>query len=88
MKETTLTILNEEGLHARPAGVLAKAASGFKSQIEIVHNQNTVNAKSIMALMGLGLTKDAQITLRANGDDADLAIEKIAGLINNKFQIH
>lgn len=79
--EKIVTILNEEGLHARPAGILVKAASAFESNIEI----NSVNAKSIMSVMSLGLTKDAEVTLKAEGTDAEEALNALSELVNNKF---
>ncbi len=85
--ELKKTILNEEGLHARPAGVLAKAATGFQSKIDVIFNGRTVNAKSSMSLMTLGLTKDSEIELRAEGPDAELALNKISELIDHKFQV-
>ena len=87
MLEKTLIILNEEGLHARPAGVLAKLAGSFTSVIEVVANGKTVNAKSIMSVMSLGLTKDAELIVRTNGADESEALTKIESLINNKFQL-
>ncbi|MEK6775027.1 MAG: HPr family phosphocarrier protein [Bdellovibrionota bacterium] len=80
-------ILNEEGLHARPAGVLAKVASGFQSKIEVLFNGRTINAKSSMSLMTLGLVKDSEFSVRADGPDAEQALLKIAETIDNKFQL-
>ena len=51
MQEKVLKILNEEGMHARPAGVLAKLAGSFSSTIEIVANDKTINAKSKYLLL-------------------------------------
>ena len=87
MLEKTLIILNEEGMHARPAGVLAKLAGSFSSSVEVVANGKTVNAKSIMSVMSLGLTKGAELILRTNGADESEALTKIESLINNKFQL-
>jgi phosphocarrier protein HPr len=87
MQEKTLKILNEEGMHARPAGVLAKLAGSFSSTVEIVASGKTVNAKSIMSVMSLGLTSGAELIVRANGADEIEAISKIESLINNKFQV-
>lgn len=85
--ETKLKVLNEEGLHARPAALLVKEANNFSSDINIIHNEKATNAKSIMGLMALGLTKDTEITLSASGDDEKEAIEKLTDLFNNKFEI-
>jgi phosphocarrier protein HPr len=85
--EKTFTILNEEGMHARPAGAFVKVANEFKSNIEVKANDMTKNGKSIMGLMSLGLSKDSEITVMANGEDAEAALDKLGFLIENKFQI-
>jgi phosphocarrier protein HPr len=87
MLEKKLIILNEEGMHARPAGLLAKMAGSFSSTIEVVANGKTINAKSIMSVMSLGLTKNAELIIRANGVDESEALTKLETLINNKFQL-
>ena len=83
--EAKVKVLNEEGLHARPAGLLVKTAGKFSSNIELSFNDNNANAKSIMSLMGLGLTKDSEVTIIAEGADAESAIQEITNLFNNKF---
>jgi phosphocarrier protein len=85
--EKTLRILNEEGMHARPAGAFVKVASEFKSAIEIKANGMSKNGKSIMGLMSLGLVKDSEITLTATGEDAEAALIKLELLVQNKFQL-
>ncbi len=85
--EKTFTILNEEGMHARPAGAFVKVANEFKSMVEVKANGVTKNGKSIMGLMTMGLTKGSELTVIAQGEDAELALEKIGALINNKFQM-
>lgn len=86
MQEVVLTIENEEGLHARPAGVFVKEANAFKSKVELDFNGKKVNGKSIMTLMSLGLTKNAQITLIVDGEDEQQALSRLSDLIKNKFQ--
>jgi phosphocarrier protein len=85
--EQTFKILNEEGMHARPAGAFVKVASEFKSSVEIKANGMTKNGKSIMGLMSMGLQKDSEITVITNGEDEVEAIKKLGLLIENKFQI-
>lgn len=80
-------ILNEEGLHARPAGVFAKTASGFQSKIEVLFNGRVINAKSSMSLMTLGLSKDSEFMVRADGPDAEQALMKISEIIDSHFKI-
>ena len=85
--QTTVKVLNEEGLHARPAGLLVKLANNFSSDIELSVDQNSANAKSIMSIMGLGLTKDTVVTIKAEGLDAEAALTEITNLFNNKFNL-
>lgn len=85
MAEKTVTLLNDEGLHARPAGVFVKKASQFKSTVEIRVGETTKNAKSIMNLMGLGLEKGAEFTIVAKGEDEAQAVEALSQLVAAKF---
>lgn len=85
MAEQDVQILNRNGLHARPAAEIVKAASKFKSDITIVRDDIEVNGKSIMGVMMLAAECGATITLRASGPDADDAIAAIASLVARKF---
>lgn len=85
--EKTLSLLNEDGLHARPAGILAKAAAQFTSKIELCAHGETKNAKSIMSIMSLGLKTGDEILLKAEGEDSEKAIEAISLLFTNKFEV-
>jgi len=87
MQTATVKVLNDEGLHARPAGVLVKTASSFTSEIELSVDGDTANAKSIMSVMGLGLTKDTEVVITADGNDAEAALKEITNLFNNKFHL-
>jgi phosphocarrier protein len=86
MLERVVTITNDEGLHARPAGIFVKQASQFKCQIEFVFKGKKVNAKSIMSLMGLGIEKGHEITLIASGEDEVQAMEALTKLIAEGFK--
>lgn len=83
--EKIITILNEQGLHARPASVFAKTANKFKSNISIVHGNDTINAKSIIIIMSLGLKKGEEIKIITKGEDEEEAMEALVSLIENKF---
>lgn len=85
MPECQVTIVNKNGLHARPAAELVKLASRFKSNITITRDELEVNGKSIMGVMMLAAEHGAQITVRAEGDDADQALAEISALIASKF---
>ncbi|OYZ24714.1 MAG: hypothetical protein B7Y39_00620 [Bdellovibrio sp. 28-41-41] len=87
MAEIKKVLLNKEGLHARPAGALAKTAAGFKSKIELLFNQKKVNAKSSLSLMTLGLGHNAEFTIFADGEDSEQAIKTLSELIDKEFKI-
>ena len=72
-----VTILNDEGMHARPAALFVKAATNFKSDINIIFGEKIANAKSIMSLMTLGLVKDTEIIISAVGIDEQTAIDSL-----------
>ena len=75
MKEFTYTIKDEQGIHARPAGILVKAIAKKTSDIKIKKAGDTreVNAKSIMAVMSLGVNKGNEVIITAEGEDAAAA---------------
>ncbi|MFL5619020.1 MAG: HPr family phosphocarrier protein [Gemmatimonadaceae bacterium] len=85
MVERTVQILNKNGLHARPAAEIVKLAAKYRSEITISRDGTEVNGKSIMGVMMLAAECGASILLRADGDDAEQAIDAIATLIANKF---
>ena len=85
MVERTVQILNKNGLHARPAAEIVKLAAKYRSEITISRDGTEVNGKSIMGVMMLAAECGASIVLRADGEDADQAIDAIAALIANKF---
>ncbi len=86
--EKTVTVLNEEGLHARPAAILVKEANAYTSEVSVLVNGSEVNAKSIMGLMALGLTKNTELTLKAAGADEVEAVEALSKLFENKFNLN
>ncbi len=85
--EKTLKILNEEGMHARPAGAFVKVANEFKSTVSVTANGVTKNGKSIMGLMSMGLQKDSEFMLTVLGADEAEAMKKFEQLVNNKFHL-
>ncbi len=85
--EKTVRLVNESGLHARPAGVFVKAASQFTSKVQIRVKDQTVNAKSIMNILSLGLENGSEFTLVADGPDAEAAISTLSNLIESKFEV-
>ena len=83
---TTVTITNRLGLHARPAMMLVEAASKFDSDVKLTKaGGQTVDAKSIMQVMMLAATQGTQITVAADGPDAEEAVAAIEALVNEGF---
>ena len=82
----TVTVLNESGLHARPADLLVRMANQFKSTIMIGRGSEFVDCKSILSLLTLGAAKGTELSLRADGDDADQALQSIAELFDARFE--
>jgi len=85
MAERSVQIVNKHGLHARPAAEMVKAAARFKCDITISRDDLEVNGKSIMGVMMLAAEYGATITLRANGPDAEDAVDALAGLVSSRF---
>lgn len=77
MKDFSYTISDPLGLHARPAGLLVKAAAAFNSDIKLSAKEKEVDAKRIMAVMGLGVKSGDTIKVSANGKDEGKAIEEL-----------
>lgn len=86
MKEFTYTITDPVGIHARPAGMLAKKAAGFKSTVTVIKGEKKADTRRLMALMGLGIKCGETIIVQAEGEDEQAAADEIkAFLIENKF---
>ena len=85
MIEREATIVNAEGLHARPAARIVRLASTFNSEIEISKDGVGVNGKSIMGVMMLAAECGSEITIRATGPDAEQAVQALAELVANGF---
>ena len=73
MKSFTYTIKDEVGIHARPAGLLAKKAKEFESVITVDRNGKTASATKLMALMGLGVKCGETATVTVEGSDEEKA---------------
>ncbi|HET8807107.1 MAG TPA: HPr family phosphocarrier protein [Methylophaga sp.] len=85
MTQQTFTIINKLGLHARAAAKFVTTASTFNANISVRRDGREVNGKSIMGVMMLAAAKGTDITVRADGDDADAALQAIGELIANYF---
>jgi phosphocarrier protein len=85
MKSIRATIVNRLGLHARAATQLVNCASAFASESWIILGERRVNAKSIMGVLTLAATKGTEVTIEAEGQDAEEAVAAIERLVRNKF---
>lgn len=83
--EKLVSIKNASGLHARPAGMFVKKAAEFKATVEVIAKGKTVNAKSIMGIMSLGLAKGDELTISAKGEDEETAVNTLVELIESGF---
>lgn len=73
MKEFFYTITDPIGIHARPAGLLVKEASQFKSEIKLIKDDKIADAKRIFSVMGLGIKQNEKIKISINGPDEEKA---------------
>ncbi len=87
MAERCVTIINELGLHARPAAEFVKLASTYESHIELSKDGDTVNGKSIMGVMTLAAECGAQLIVQAEGPDAEAAVIALEELVANGFGV-
>ncbi len=81
----TFVIENELGLHARAATLLVQTANRYEAEVEVEKDGTRVNGKSIMGVLMLVAAKGTQISVHAEGPDAEEAVVAIAALIENKF---
>ena len=83
--EKTVVINNPQGLHARPAELFARLALQFESEIEVIRNDHRVDAKSILHVLTLGAAQGTELTLTAQGADAEAALEALVRLVESDF---
>ena len=74
MKQFTYTITDPVGIHARPAGLLAKAGKNYQSVINLQKGEKSANVTRLMAVMGLGVKCGDTVTVTAEGADEETAI--------------
>ena len=82
MKTKQFTVVDSQGIHARPASQLVAAATPFASSIELKTEERTANLKSILSVMALGLKQGAIFTLQVEGEDEEQAFTALTKLIS------
>ena len=85
MKQFTYVITDAAGIHARPASIFVQTATKFKSKVQIQAKGKTVDAKSILMIMSMGLVKGTEITIVADGPDEAEAVKALTDLVASKF---
>ena len=83
MKE--VVVQNQVGLHARPATFFIHKANEYKSSIWVESEDKRVNAKSLLGVLSLGITKGLNITIIAEGPDEEDAVSSLVELISSNF---
>lgn len=84
MKSVNVVVIDPVGLHARPATVAVNAASKYKSDVKVTYKGRTVNMKSIMGVMSIGIPTQSEITITAEGEDEEVAIDAIVEVLKNQ----
>jgi len=85
MLSKTIVVQNQVGLHARPATFFIQKSNEFKSSIWVEKDERRVNAKSLLGVLSLGITKGMEITIITDGTDEKEAIEALENLIESNF---
>lgn len=79
-------VSNAQGLHARPANVFARQASQFEARIDLVRGSERVDGKSILSILTLGAEQGSELSIEANGPDAQAAIAVLVKLVEGGFE--
>ena len=80
-----VTVQDQVGLHARPATFFIQKANSYKSSIWVEKDDRRVNAKSLLGVLSLGIAKGMTVTLIADGQDEDNALDGLSTLIDTGF---
>jgi phosphotransferase system HPr (HPr) family protein len=79
-----LIVRNKQGLHARPAALFVQVANKFDSRISVSRDEEKVNGKSIMGILMLGAEQGSEITIEAEGKDAESAVCELEKILNKE----
>ena len=85
MLSKTIVVQNQVGLHARPATFFIQKSNEFKSSIWIEKEDRKVNAKSLLGVLSLGITKGTEIKIMTDGVDEEEALNALEALIDSNF---
>lgn len=85
MYSKEIVVQNQIGLHARPATFFIQKANEYKSTVWVIKEDRKMNAKSLLGVLSLGITRGTNITIVAEGADEELAVNGLVNLINSNF---
>lgn len=85
MEKITVVLTNESGLHARPASLFIKEVSKYKSEVSIVKDGQSYNAKSIMEILNMGASKGDTFAINAEGVDEKKVVVALKKLVESNF---
>ena len=85
MKEFTYVITDKEGIHARPAGELVKAAKEYQSSVTIIKDEKKADAKKLFGLLGLGVKQGMEITVQIEGEDEETAAAALEAFLKENL---
>lgn len=83
MLSRNVVVQNQVGLHAKTATLFIQKANEYSAGIWVEKDERRVNAKSLLGVLSLGITRGTEITLSADGSDADAALEALEKLVSN-----
>ncbi len=81
MASKTITMTNPTGLHTRPGGIFVAKAKEFESDVFVENEGKKVNGKSLLKLLSIGIKNGSEVTVYAEGSDADQAVEVLGDLL-------
>jgi phosphocarrier protein HPr len=84
-EEIEVELVNEQGMHTRPAKLFVETAVRFTSEIEVTYDGLSANGKSIMGLLGLLAYRGCRLSISATGEDAKEAVNALASLVRSGF---
>ena len=85
MKEFSYVLTDENGIHARPAGMLVKEAGKFQSTIKVTKGEKSADVKRLFALMGLAAKKGDKLDFKVEGDDEDNASQALKDFLEQNL---
>jgi phosphocarrier protein len=83
--QRSVEVVNKRGLHARASAKFVKLASDFEAEVTVTRDGQTVDARSIMGLMMLGAGPGSMLELKAEGPQADAALDALCALVQSRF---